>query len=68
MRRWPAATLALAATVVLAACSGSPAVAPVTPSVMPTPAAELASFYDQPAKWHNCGNADCMTVNVPVDY
>jgi len=52
----------------LAACSTSAAVTPVLPSVMPTPPAGLAAFYEQPANWHNCGNADCMTVKVPVDY
>lgn len=38
------------------------------PSVMPTPPPDLAAFYAQPAKWRNCGNADCMIVKVPLDY
>ena len=68
MRRLISAAALVTTAVVLAACSGSPEVTPVLPSVMPTPPAELSSFYEQPAKWHNCGNADCMTVKVPVDY
>lgn len=65
-----AGVLAAAVTVglLLAGCSNSPAIVPVLPSVMPTPPAGLESFYEQPARWHNCGNADCMTVKVPVDY
>ncbi len=67
MRRITGSLLSLAA-LLLAACANSPAVTPVLPSVMPTPPAELAAFYEQPARWHNCGDADCMTVKVPVDY
>lgn len=68
MRRWHAASLTLVASLMLTGCSGSPTIAPVLPSVMPTPPVDLASFYEQPANWHNCGNADCMNVTVPVDY
>lgn len=32
----------------------------------PTP--DLSRFYDQKVKWTNCGNADCGTVTVPLDY
>lgn len=54
--------------IVLAACSNTQVVVPVVPSVLATPPSELSSFYAQPAKWRNCGNADCMLVKVPLDY
>jgi pimeloyl-ACP methyl ester carboxylesterase len=28
----------------------------------------LAVFYNQQVVWKNCGNADCATIKVPVDY
>ncbi|MDI1288980.1 MAG: alpha/beta fold hydrolase, partial [bacterium] len=28
----------------------------------------LAAFYNQQVEWKNCGNADCATIVVPVDY
>jgi len=68
MRRGIAVVAVAMSALLLAACSTSPAVTPVVPSVMPTPPADLSAFYSQPARWHNCGNADCMTVTVPVDY
>jgi pimeloyl-ACP methyl ester carboxylesterase len=35
---------------------------------MPGAPTGLESFYSQPATWRNCGNADCMLVEVPLDY
>jgi pimeloyl-ACP methyl ester carboxylesterase len=34
----------------------------------PSPAPDLSAFYDQKVSWHNCGNADCAIMKVPVDY
>jgi pimeloyl-ACP methyl ester carboxylesterase len=33
-----------------------------------TPGPDLSAFYDQQVTWHNCGNADCATMKVPMDY
>jgi hypothetical protein len=35
---------------------------------LPSPAPDLSAFYDQKVTWHNCGNADCAIMKVPVDY
>lgn len=68
MRRIALITATAVLAIVLAACSNTPLVTPVSPSVMPSPPQGLESFYAQPATWRNCGNADCMLVKVPLDY
>lgn len=34
----------------------------------PLPEVDLSRFYDQEVEWKNCGNADCTTILVPLDY
>jgi len=62
------ATTTIVSAVLLTACGGSEVVAPATPSASATVPAQLQSFYAQPVRWHNCGNADCATIMVPLDY
>ena len=60
-----------AMTLALAACgaSSSVEVAPIpVPSVSSAPATGLDVFYGQEVTWKNCGDADCTTVKVPLDY
>jgi pimeloyl-ACP methyl ester carboxylesterase len=63
--------LVLAISISLTSCGflSSPEVAPPTAKspVVPTPAG-LESFYNQEVVWRNCGDADCATIIVPVDY
>ena len=63
--------LAGATTLALAACgsASSVEVAPIpVPSVSSAPAPSLDAFYGQEVTWKNCGDADCTTVKVPLDY
>lgn len=39
-----------------------------TPSAPVTVAPSLATYYDQKVLWRNCGDADCATLEVPLDY
>lgn len=68
MRSAVAVVGALLTSTMLAACGDSTAVTPVLPSHMPSAPAGLEQFYSQPASWRNCGNADCMLVEVPLSY
>lgn len=45
-----------------------PPTAPVDPSVTEPPAPGLAPFYSQSIAWEECGDLQCGTVSVPVDY
>ena len=72
-RRGGRLLLAGAMTLALTACSAlsSVDVAPVpipAPSATTAMAASLESFYGQQVTWRNCGDADCTTVKVPIDY
>lgn len=45
----------------------------VTPSPQPSASSSpvagvLADYYNQQVDWKNCGDADCATITVPVDY
>ena len=57
---------------VLAGCSGAKHQAEVKPPASPTASADvpaaLAPFYDQQLEWTACGDFDCATAQVPVDY
>lgn len=65
-----AAALALLAT----ACSGDPT--PATPDAVDSSAVEstkpddaaLRAFYDQTVDWSSCGDFECGTIEVPLDY
>jgi pimeloyl-ACP methyl ester carboxylesterase len=50
------------------AAAALPSTAQGSPSASPSSSADLSTFYDQKVEWHNCGNADCATMIVPVDY
>ncbi|MCF8530773.1 MAG: alpha/beta hydrolase [Candidatus Nanopelagicales bacterium] len=52
---------------VLAGC-GAPTATPPAPTTEVAVPADLNSFYTQDIEWRNCGNADCTTFEVPLDY
>lgn len=62
--------VAIAAVALLAGCSTPPEpIPPSTPDVTPAaPADALAPFYDQVPDWRNCGDAECTSITVPLDY
>ena len=62
-----AMALALTACGALSSAEVAPLPIPV-PSQTATPAPSLEAFYGQQVKWRNCGDADCTTVKVPMDY
>lgn len=59
---------------VLSACGALSSSADVAPKPIPVPSAtrpvapSLEAFYGQQVTWRNCGDAECTTVKVPVDY
>lgn len=57
-----------ASTSAAASASASSSAAPVPSATGPTTAADLSAFYDQKVTWHNCGQADCADITVPMDY
>jgi pimeloyl-ACP methyl ester carboxylesterase len=50
--------------------AATPSASSSTPDPAPTSSTpgDLARFYDQQVTWHNCGDADCAHVTVPLDY
>lgn len=59
----------------ITACSSPEAIPPAGPSGQQSSqaqeeieAAGLDAFYSQSIEWRNCGNADCTTFEVPLDY
>ncbi len=60
-----------AMALVLAGC-GVPSSVEVMPIPVPSMTADLAPslevFYGQQVTWRNCGDAECATVKVPMDY
>jgi pimeloyl-ACP methyl ester carboxylesterase len=67
-RRYQVAIGFVVSIVVLAGC-GSPAPTPPAAStIQETVPADLSTFYSQDIEWRNCGNADCTTFQVPLDY
>ena len=62
------------ATLALSACSPSPLkLSDSEATLTPTPAstqysAGLASYYSQKVDWTKCGEFECATVKVPLDY
>ncbi len=48
--------------------SASAPASSATPEPSPASKEDLQAFYDQKIKWTNCGNADCGTLTVPLDY
>ena len=48
--------------------SASAPASSATPEPSPASKEDLQAFYDQKIEWTNCGNADCGTLTVPLDY
>lgn len=73
MRRGALAVL-VAAGLTVAACTGDPP--PRTPDAAQSSAVEttkpddvsLRRYYDQQAKWRDCGDDECTRIEVPLDY
>ena len=67
--------LLISTLLLISACSSPQAIAPTAPSGQQSAEAEqeiqaagLEAFYSQSVEWRNCGNADCTTFEVPLDY
>ena len=64
--------IALGATlgVLITGCGSTNATAPSPPVTQSnsTTTPDLDVFYNQELEWRNCGNADCTTFEVPLDY
>jgi len=60
------------AVLFIAGCSSTNATAPSPPPQQPGQSAStqagLEVFYGQQVDWRNCGDADCTTFEVPLDY
>ena len=61
-----AGTLLTALTV--ASCASPEATPPAVPTTVVTTPVSLDNYYSQNVDWRNCGNADCTTFEVPLDY
>jgi len=65
-----ALVLGVAGAMMISACSSTNAIAPSPPITQPikstTPG--LDYFYNQQIQWRNCGEADCTSFEVPLDY
>lgn len=51
-------------------CASTNTTAPSSPVTQSTPSAipDLEAFYNQEIQWRDCGDADCTTFEVPLDY
>ncbi len=57
------------AALLIAGCSSTNTTAPSAPPNQSTSTqAGLEFFYNQQIDWRNCGDADCTTFEVPLDY
>ena len=57
------------AAALISGCSGTTATPPTAQSSQLTSTvSELSDFYNQRVDWRNCGDADCTTFEVPLDY
>jgi len=62
-------SLVAAAALMLAACASPPVSAPSNPqATSASTSSDLEEFYGQVLDWRNCGQADCTTFEVPLDY
>lgn len=68
--RRPLLAAALVLGITLSACSSGPTPVPIqTPTAASSPSGDaLARYYDQKITWHNCGDAECTHITVPLDY
>jgi pimeloyl-ACP methyl ester carboxylesterase len=53
---------------VVSSTPSDPTSTPASASATAAREAGLATFYDQKVEWHNCGQADCAHMAVPIDY
>lgn len=66
-----AITALVTGALLLTGCASTPEAVPITPvntdsqDVVPP---DLSAFYGQDIDWRNCGDADCTTFEVPLDY
>ena len=58
--------LSISAMLALVITAG--AVAPATPALSADVAPELQSFYSQTLTWTKCGNLQCATIKVPLNW
>jgi len=67
-----AIALVAVAAALISGCSGTTAMPPTAPALQSSQSestsGELAEFYSQQVDWRNCGDADCTTFEVPLDY
>ena len=67
-----AITIGAVAAVLISGCSGTTATPPTAPSgtssQLTSTVSALSDFYSQNVDWRNCGDADCTTFEVPLDY
>jgi pimeloyl-ACP methyl ester carboxylesterase len=65
-----AIALGALAAALMAGCASTNATAPSAPVTQSTPSAipDLEVFYNQEIQWRDCGDADCTTFEVPLDY
>jgi len=64
-----AITIVAMAAALISGCSGTTATPPTAQSSQLTSTvSELSDFYNQNVDWRNCGDADCTTFEVPLDY
>ncbi len=57
------------AALLIAGCSSTNTTAPsASPNQSTSTQAGLEFFYNQQIDWRNCGDADCTTFEVPLDY
>ncbi|MDP1878430.1 MAG: alpha/beta hydrolase [Actinomycetota bacterium] len=73
MAPWRPIAALLASTALLAGCSTLASFSyeshpPEPRGPLPTASGPLANYYNQDVDWHSCGDADCATLTVPMDY
>lgn len=51
----------------LTGCTSRPE-RPSEPTSLPAPTPDLAALYNQQPDWHDCGDIQCATIQVPLDW
>ena len=69
-RRWGAVAALLAGALALAGCTSpkNQSDASERPPITHDVPAELSRFYEQQVEWTECGDLECATVEVPLDW
>ncbi|MHB1164560.1 MAG: alpha/beta hydrolase [Candidatus Nanopelagicales bacterium] len=73
MAPWRPIAALLASTAILAGCGTLASFSyesnpPEPRAPLPTATGPLADYYNQAVDWRRCGDADCATLTVPMDY